>query len=91
MTTPLRIYEMYLPRLRREKDWETSHRVLDGGPGFLSALSEVLEEAAKRAGLELVSMTPRIGWLYTIPGTKREIPCGEHSDGARPVWVWEAK
>jgi hypothetical protein len=76
-----------VPRMPGETDWE--HSALVHETGSLTAIYEELRRHAAQNHLILESLTPSVGWLYKLP-SGREIPCGEHSQGARPVWIWRA-
>lgn len=79
-----------IQRWKDETDWSQTKLVLECGPEFIASFEEVLRSAASDNGLSLVSVMPEIGWLRKLP-SGQEAPCGEHTDGARPVWIWWAK
>lgn len=79
-----------MQRRPNEFSFLRSVAVMDQAEGFLEALEIQLLQSAADKGVRLVSLIPDAGWLYKLPSGK-EIPCGEHADGARPVWIWRAK
>jgi len=86
--------QMYVavPRMGWETEWETSIFRVEHlcAPGALEAFHGQLFWSATRQGAVVRSFVPERGWMYKIPGSSREIPCGENTDGARPVWMWWA-
>jgi hypothetical protein len=86
-----RWYFVSTPRWSGDTEWLTSGEVIELGSGYVEALQEELLRSAQDNFLTLHSLTPEPGWLYKIPGSGREIPCGEKSVGCRPVWIWRAQ
>lgn len=65
-----------------ETDWGTSQLFTENGEAILNHLRDV----ALDHGAQLKSDTPELGWVLDVGG--KQFPCGEHTDGARPTWVW---